>query len=68
MMGFFDEPIRPALADARPRILHLLQQYCPEHGSPAELLNLADRYLQLNPEDAEVRQTRDRVAASSQGV
>ena len=67
-MGFFDEPIQPQLLDARPRILHLLQQYCPGHGSPAELLNLTDRYPYLNPDDAEVRQTRDKVAASSPSV
>ena len=67
-MGFFDEPIQPRLADARPRILHLLQQYCPDYGSKAELLNLADRYLQLNPNDTEVRLTRDKVAASSPDV
>ena len=66
-MGFFDEPIQLQLADARPRILHLLQQCCPDFGSQAELLNLADMYLQLNPDDAEVKRSRDKVAASFPG-
>lgn len=67
-MGFFDEPIQPELADARQRLLHLLQQYCPDFGSPAELLDLADRYLQMNPGDAEVRHIRDRLAASPEAL
>ncbi len=62
-MGFFDEPIRAEVAGARGAILHLLRNHHPSHGTPADLVELADRYLRLNPEDSEVKTVRDRLAA-----
>ena len=64
-MGFFDAPIRLEMADIRTGLLHLLQQH---HGSPAALIDLADRYLRLNPEDAEVRKARDKLTSSGRGA
>jgi hypothetical protein len=59
-MGFFDEPLRAEIADARDGILHLLRNR-PSQGTLVELLDLAERYLRLNPEDAEVRAALNRL-------
>ena len=62
-MGFFDEPIRAQVSDARRGILHLLRNHLPNHETPADLVDLADRHLRLNPDDAEVRNALDRLTA-----
>ena len=67
-MGFFDEPIRAEVIDARGEVLHLLRNYHPSHGTPADLVELADRYLRLNPDDAEVKSVRDRLSAVTQSA
>jgi hypothetical protein len=54
-VGFFDEPIRAQTADARKGILHLLRNHRPSDGAPSDLVDLTERYLRLNPDDAEVR-------------
>jgi len=59
-MGFFDEPIRAEMADARACILHLLRGR-PSQETLAEILDLAERYLRLNPDDAEVRAALERL-------
>jgi hypothetical protein len=35
--------------------LHLLREHHPSRGTHSELVDLTERYLRLNPEDAEVR-------------
>lgn len=67
-MGFFDEPIRSEVADVRPGILHLLQRHHQSPGSPLALLDLANRHLRLNPEDAEVKAARARLTADARGA
>jgi hypothetical protein len=67
-MGFFDEPIRSEVAGIRPELLHLLKHHQQGHGNPADLMDLANRYLRLNPEDAEVREARDRLTVSGRGA
>jgi hypothetical protein len=62
IMGFFDEPIRAEVAGTRRRVLHLLRNHHPSRGTPADLVELADTYLRLNPDDTEVRAIRDRLA------
>jgi hypothetical protein len=67
-MGFFDESIREEAADARAVILHLLCNHHPAQGSSADLVELADRYLRLNPDDAEVKTLCDRLVTPPQSV
>lgn len=67
-MGFFDESMRAETADARQAILQLLRTHHPGHETPTDLMDLADRYLRLNPDDAEVRSARDLLTISSPGV
>ena len=61
-MGFFDEPVRADAAGARAVILHLLRNHNPTRGASTELVELADRYLRLNPGDTAVKRSRDRLA------
>ena len=66
-MGFFDEPMRAETADARQAILQLLRNH-PSHETPTELIEVANRYLRLNPDDAEVRSARDMLMVPSSGA
>ena len=67
-MGFFDESMRAETADARQAILQLLRNYHPGHEIPVELVEVADRYLRLNPDDGEVRSARDLLIVPSSGA
>jgi hypothetical protein len=67
-MGFFDEPMRVETADARQAILQLLRNHHSSHEVPIELVDVTDRYLRLNPDDAEVRSARDLLTIPSPGT
>jgi hypothetical protein len=60
-MRFVNEPVRVEVARARPGLMHLLGNHGPGGKKPEALLELADAYLRLNPDDAEVRKMRDRL-------
>ncbi len=68
-MRFFDEPIRAQVgSEVRPAILHLMGNHTTGRGDPVALLEVVDAYLRLNPGDAEVLETRERLVASGAGV
>ena len=67
-MGFFDEPMRAETADARQAILQLLRNHHPGRETPTDLMDLADRYLRLNPDDTEVRSARNMLIVPSSGA
>jgi hypothetical protein len=67
-MGFFDEPMRAETADARQAILQLLRNRHPGHEISTELMEVADRYLRLNPDDSEVRSARNLLTVPSPGA
>lgn len=60
-MGFYDGPGRGELENVRPGVLHLLRNHATGVGMPTALLEVADAYLRMNPDDAEVRAARDRL-------
>jgi len=66
-MGFFDEPIQAQASDAREGILHLLREHHPSRGTHSDLVDLTERYLRLNPEDAEVRSALAGLGAQARG-
>jgi hypothetical protein len=41
--------------------MHLLANHCPGGKKPEALLELAEAYLRLNPDDAEVGKMRDKL-------
>lgn len=67
-MVFFDAPIRAQAADAREGILLLLRNHHPSHGRPSELVDLTERYLRLNPDDAEVRFALDTLGSPARST
>ena len=67
-MVYFDAPIRAQAADAREGILHLLRNHHPSHDRPSDLVGLTERYLRLNPDDAEVRSALDRLGPPAQST
>jgi hypothetical protein len=56
-----DEAVRVEVARARPGLVHLLANRSPGGKRPEALLELAEAYLRLNPEDVEVRKMRDKL-------
>jgi hypothetical protein len=66
-MVYFDAPIRAQAADAREGILHLLRNHHASQGRPSDLVDLTERYLRLNPDDAEVRSALDSLGSSARG-
>jgi len=68
-MGFFHEPVRDLVTKtARPGLLQLISNHSPGHGGTAALLEVVDTYLRLNPEDAEVREGRERLVGADEMI
>jgi hypothetical protein len=53
---------------ARPGLLELMGNHSPGHGETAELLEVVDAYLRLNPRDEEVREGRERLVGTGEMV
>jgi hypothetical protein len=51
--------LRVELDRARPALLQLMRNHRPGGGTSEALADLADAYLRLNPDDAEVMSVRD---------
>jgi hypothetical protein len=66
-ISFSDEPIRAEVAEARAGTLHLFRNH-PRPETPVDLVELADRYLQLNSDDTELKTVRDSLAAPAQSA
>ena len=68
-MRYFDEPVRLEVdANVRPALLHLMGNHDPHRGDPAALLEVADAYLRLNPQDGEVLKARERLVGEGRPV
>ncbi len=67
---YFDEPTRLEVdTNVRPALLHLMGNHRPGSGDdPAGLLEVADAYLRLNPQDAEVLKARERLVGEGRPV
>jgi hypothetical protein len=55
--------LRVELERARPALLQLMRNHRPGGGTSEALADLADAYLRLNPDDAEVMTARDGLIA-----
>ncbi len=69
-MRYFDEPTRLEVdTNVRPALLHLMGNHRPRSGDdPAALLEVADAYLRLNPQDDEVLRARERLVDEGRPV
>ncbi len=59
-MGFFDDPMPREAAHARALLLALLRDRRPGDEAYTPLIETVGYYLQLNPDDTEVREAWDR--------
>ena len=67
-MRYFDEPTRlDVTKNVRPALLHLMNNHRPGSDAAA-LLEVADVYLRLNPQDAEVLRARERLVGEGRPV
>ena len=68
-MVFLNGPARDDVTKtARPGLLQLMRNHSPGHGEPAALLEVVDAYLRLNPQDEEVRESRERLVGTGERV
>jgi hypothetical protein len=59
-MAFFDDPVPDVAVHARALLLALLRDRLPGDEAYPVLAEAADSYLRLNPDDAEMKEARDR--------